>query len=206
LIRHAPNLRFFSAVAGLVPRQPGWPDAASPQTDAQASDLPRLTLRLEGHVAMRGLQRVLVALGASMMLPGPGQAADIDYAVTVKGLCRFQTFFGWTACQDNVVYTLFKNDRYLFHFVDKDGNVYDFSGKKNRQVDSSNLYSSIDKIETTIKESKMVDSNATGGCNTTITPSGDSFISIDCNVSNSKKALFQFRLHDITHVERSLSQ
>lgn len=153
---------------------------------------------------MRGLPTVLVIFAAYMMLAWPGQAADIDYAVTVKGFCRFQTFFGWTPCQENVVYTLYKNDRYLFHFVDKDGNAYDFSGGKNKQVDNTNLYSAIDRLETNIKESKTVDSNASGGCTTTITPSGDNFISIDCDVYNSKKALFQFRMHDISHVERSL--
>ena len=73
--------------------------------------------------------------------------ADIDYAVTVKGFCRFQIFFGWTPCQENVVYTLYKDDRYLFQIVDKDGNVYDFSGGKNKQVDNTNLYSVIDQRE-----------------------------------------------------------
>lgn len=155
---------------------------------------------------MRGLQIVIATFGAFMMLAGSGHAADIDYVVTVKGFCRFQTFFGWTPCQDVAAYTLFKDGRFLFHFVDKDENVYNFSGSKDRQIDSSNLYSSIDKIETTIKESKIVDANATGGCYTTLSPSGDSFVSIDCDVSNSKKALFQFRMHDITHVERSLTQ
>ena len=80
---------------------------------------------------MQGLRTVLITFAACMMLAWPGQAADIDYAVTVKGFCRFQTFFGWTPCQENIVY---KNDRYLFHFVDKDGNVYDFSGGKNKQI------------------------------------------------------------------------
>lgn len=82
---------------------------------------------------MQGLRTVLITFAACMMLAWPGQAADIDYAVTVKGFCRFQTFFGWTPCQENV------------HFVDKDGNVYDFSGGKNKQIDNTNLYPVIDQ-------------------------------------------------------------
>jgi len=205
-IRHAPNLRFFSAGCGFVPRQPGWPGAASPKQLRRRQAFRDQRRAMKDCKAMRGFQFLLVTFGACMILAGPGKAEDIDYAVTVKGLCRFQTFFGWTACQENVVYTLYKNDRYLFHFVDKDGNVYDFSGNKNKEVDGINLYSSIDKIETTIKENKIVDQGATGSCNTTLSQSGDRFVSIDCNVYNSKKAFFQFSLHDIINVERSIWQ
>jgi hypothetical protein len=85
-------------------------------------------------------------------------------------------------------------------------NSHAFWGRKDRQVGSSNLYSNIDTMETTIDGKKVVDTKAMGGCNTKITSSGYKFIYIDCSVSNSKNVLSKFRISNTTDVQRMLTQ
>jgi hypothetical protein len=110
-------------------------------------------------------------------------------------------------CADNAVYTLFKNGKYQFQFVDGHKNSYArFLGRKDRQIDMSNLYSNIDTMEATIDGKKVVDAKAMGGWNTKITPSGDKFVYFDCSVSNVKNVLFKFRISNITDVQRMLTQ
>jgi hypothetical protein len=150
---------------------------------------------------------LLLAAGSTLLAVSIAQAGDLmDYSVTLKGDCQYQIVMGWDDCADKAVYTLFKNGKYQFQFVDGHQNSYAFWGRKDRQVDQSNLYSNIDTMETTIDGKKVVDAKAMGGCNTKITPSGDKFVYIDCSVSNAKNVLFKFRISNITDVQRMLTQ
>jgi hypothetical protein len=155
---------------------------------------------------MRGFGLSLAACFALLTASMAKGADPMDYSVTLKGECQYQIVMGWNTCADNAVYTLFKNGKYEFQFVDGHQNSYAFSGHKDRQVDPSNLYSNIDTLETTIDGKKVVDAKAMGGCNTKITPSGDKFVYVDCSVSNSKNLLFKFRISNITDVQRTLTQ
>jgi hypothetical protein len=159
-----------------------------------------------GGSAMRRFGLLLAACSALLAVSNAKAADPMDYSVTLKGDCQYQILMGWDTCADNAVYTLFKNGKYLFQFVDGHQNSYAFSGRKDRQVDPNNLYSNIDTLETTIGGKKVVDAKAMGGCNTKITPAGDKFVYIDCSVSNSKNVLFKFRISNVTDVQRMLTQ
>ena len=155
---------------------------------------------------MRGLRLLLAACCAAMIIPVSEAAETMQYNVTLTGDCQYQIIMGWNDCQNTAVYTVFKDGKYTFDFVDKTKNSYRFAGKKDRQIDNSNLYSNIDTVETTIDGKTVVDPKAMGGCTTKITPSGDKFVYIDCAVTNSKNLLLKFRISNITDVQRIIQR
>jgi hypothetical protein len=155
---------------------------------------------------MGWLRLLLVACWALLVSTVTEAAENMEYNVTLTGACQYQILIGWDDCQNKAVYTVFKGGKYTFDFIDKNKNGYTFSGKKERQIDNSNLYSSIDTMQTTIDGKTTVDPQVMGGCTTKITPSGDKFVYIDCAVTNSKNLLFKFRINNITDVERMIMQ
>ncbi len=155
---------------------------------------------------MRCLKLSLATSALLLGLASADAADQMEYSVTVTGGCQYQILVGWDDCQSKVVYTHYKGDKYSFDFIDKNKNAYVFFGKKDRQIDNSNLFSNIDTIETTIDGKTTVDPQAMGGCTTKITPTGDKFVYIDCAVTNSKSMLFKFRISNITEVLRTFAE
>jgi hypothetical protein len=153
---------------------------------------------------MGWLRLLLVTCGVFLVSAVSQAADDMEYNVTLTGACQYQIIMGWDNCQDKAVYTVFKGGKYTFDFLDKNKNVYRFVGKKDRQIDNSNLYSNIDTVETTVDGKTVVDPQAMGGCTTKITPSGDKFVYIDCAITNSKNLLLKFRINNITDVQRTI--
>jgi hypothetical protein len=159
-----------------------------------------------GYDVMRWLKLSLAAYGLLFGFASAEAADQIEYSVTVTGGCQYQILVGWDNCQSKVVYTHYKGDKYSFEFIDKNNNTYVFFGKRDRQIDNSNLFSNIDTIQATTAGKTSVDSQAMGGCTTKITPAGDKFIYIDCAVTDSKNMLFKFRISNITEVLRAFSE
>ena len=156
---------------------------------------------------MRDLGTVLAACCLLVLSTGTGAAEDMEFRVTVKGICQSQVpIAGWDQCQEAAKYTSFKGGKFTFEFSDNKNNVYILSGTKDRQLDATNLYSNIDTIVSTIGGQKTVDSQVMGGCNTKITPDGDKFIYIDCTVSDSKRVPLKFRVTNITYVQHDFGQ
>jgi hypothetical protein len=167
----------------MIPVRTGWGNAGS---------MPRLGL-------------LLAILGGFVAVTAAEAADDMDYSVTLTGACQYQILMGWDDCQNRAIFTQFKGGKYRFNFIDKNKNIFVFSGKKERQIDNSNLYSNIDTMQTTIDGKTTVDAQAMGGCTTKITPAGDKFVYIDCAITNSKNVLFKFRINNITDVERTIA-
>src|SRR5262245_58272418 len=119
---------------------------------------------------MRDLRTVLAACLALILVNGTAAAQDIVYIMTLTGACKAQMIVGWDDCQAQATYSAFKNGKYTFQFVDKFNNTYALSGARNRQLDTSTMYSNIDTIVSTVDGKKAVDSQAMGGCNTKLSP------------------------------------
>ena len=108
---------------------------------------------------MCDLRTVLAACCLLIVAAGTGAADDMEFRVTVKGICQAQVpIAGWDQCQEAAKYTSFKGGKYTFEFSDKKNNVYILSGTKDRQLDATNLYSNIDTIVSTVGGQKTVDS------------------------------------------------
>ena len=155
---------------------------------------------------MGGVRLLLVAGCVFLVSARAGAAEVLAYSVILTGACQFQMIMGWDNCQNKATFTMFKSGKYVFEFIDKNKNGYQFTGMKDRQIDNTSLYSNIDTIETTIDGKKVVDPQSMGGCTTKITPSGEKFVYIDCAVTNSKRSVFKFRFSDITDVQRTIMQ
>ena len=155
---------------------------------------------------MAGVRLLLVAGCVFLVNARAGAAEALAYSVMLTGACQFQMIMGWDNCQNKATFTMFKSGKYVFEFIDKNKNGYQFTGMKDRQIDNASLYSNIDTIETAIDGKKVVDPQSMGGCTTKITPSSEKFVYIDCAVTNSKRSVFKFRFSDITDVQRTIMQ